>query len=137
MENKKCKDLVKQKLQCCIENFKKLWKLYLEDSEKSDPEIGNMFDYGLSFDYVAANTFQKQRKGYFSYLLNWGGPSNEIRFYCDLELKPYKIEYWYMDWFDGACKILYGKNYQLLAEIFQEFFVESGTAEIKYNESKN
>ena len=126
---KKCKELVSSELKSRIEDLSKLWKLYLEDSEKSDENLGNMYEYGLGFDYVAPNTFEKQRRGYFRYQLSWGGPSDEFRIYADYELKPYKIEYWYLDWYDGAKKILYGKNYKLLAEIFESFFVDSGTAQ--------
>lgn len=133
--DKKCKDLVKQNLKDRIDDLNKLWKLYLKDSEKSDDNLGNMYEYGLSFDYVAPGTFEKQRRGYFRYQLSWGGPSDEFRIYADYDLKPYKIEYWYMNWFDGACKILYGKNYQLIAEIFQSFFVDSGTAQDIYKKA--
>lgn len=135
MENKTCKDKVKDKLKSRMEDLTKLWKLYLEDSKKSDEDLGNMYDYGLSFDYVTSNTFKGQKRGYFRYQLSWGGPSDEFRFYVDYDLKPYKIEYWFLDWFDGAYKILYGKNYQLLAEIFQMFFVDSGTAQQKHKEA--
>jgi hypothetical protein len=60
-------------------------------------------EYGLSIDYVWPNTFKGQRAGYLRYQISWGGPSDEFRFYfVPGEYKPYKIEYWFMDWFDGA-----------------------------------
>jgi len=64
-----------------------------------DPFLG---EYGLAFDYVPAGTFQGQEEGYFRYQLSWGGPGDEIRFYADADLHVYKIEYWFLDWYDGA-----------------------------------
>jgi hypothetical protein len=136
--NLKCKDLVSNKLKGRIDDLTKLWKLYLQDSKKSDGKPGNMDEYGVCFDYIAPNTFKKQKVGYFRYQLSCGRPSDEFRFddfkfYVDLDYKPYKIEYWYMEGFDSAKKILYGKNFRLLAEIFEIFFVESGKAECQFN----
>lgn len=135
MENKTCKERVKKNLQGRIEDLQKLWKLYLEDGEKSDDDLGNMYEYGLGFDYIASGTFKGQKRGYFCYQLSWGGPSDEFRIYADYDLKPYKIEYWFFDWYHGVYKILYGRNFKLLAEIFQRFFVANGTAEDKYKKA--
>mgnify|MGYP001607415806 CR=1 FL=1 len=132
---KKCWELVKDKLKSRISDLTKLWALYLEDREKSDENLGNMYEYGLSFDYVAPNTFEKQRRGYFRYQLSWGGPADEFRIYAAYDLKPYTIQYWYMDWFDGAGKILYGKDFKLIAEIFEMFFVDSSTAQEAYKKA--
>ena len=84
------------------------------------------YEYGLSFDYVAAGTFTDQDQAYFRYQLSWGGPSTEFRFYVNPDLTPYSIEYWYLDWFDGASRRLHGADYTLLAEIFGDF-AECGT----------
>ena len=59
-------------------------------------------EYALDFSYVASNTFSDQPIDYARYQISWGGPSTEIRFYCDAERKPFRVEYWYLDWFDGA-----------------------------------
>ena len=34
--------------------------------------------------------------------MSWGGPSDEFRIYTDYHKNINYIEYWYMDWFDGA-----------------------------------
>ena len=34
--------------------------------------------------------------------MSWGGPSDEFRIYTDYDKNINYIEYWYMDWFDGA-----------------------------------
>jgi hypothetical protein len=145
MPEQKCKDLVAINLKSRIEDLKILWNLFNSDSESNDENLGNMYEYGLAFDYVAPNTFNGQRKGYFRYQLSWGGPSDEFRFFAHpilSSLDSYysnaitrisgweleKIEYWYLDWFDGANKKLTGKNLTLITEIFQSFFVDSESA---------
>ncbi len=60
-------------------------------------------EYGLSFDYVRAGTFEDQDAGYFRYQLSYGGPSEEIRFYVDPEHNLVKAEFWLLDWFTGSC----------------------------------
>jgi len=95
--------------------------LYSTDTEAYDDELGNFNEYGLSFDYVAPGTFKGQRKGYFQYLLSYGGPSDEFRFYTDGNFNITKIEYWFLDWFDGAKVIVKGNEYNLLSEIFDDF----------------
>jgi len=56
-------------------------------------DIGDFFDYGLSFDFVEAD---ENTDGYYRYQLSWGGPSEEIRFYVNGA-----IEFVYLDWFVG------------------------------------
>lgn len=57
----------------------------------------------LSFDFVAPFTFGKDQKaGYWRLQISWGGPSSEFRIYADENLDICAVEYWYMDWFDGA-----------------------------------
>lgn len=64
--------------------------------EEGNDELPPFNEYGLSLDVVEAHTFEDQHQDYGRYQFSWGGPSEEIRFYCD------RIEFWYMDWFDGA-----------------------------------
>jgi hypothetical protein len=67
-----------------------------------DPEEhGEPNEYGLSLDFVEAGTFDGQRRGYVRYQFSWGGPSEELRIYADGE-----IEFWFMDWGDGASRTL-------------------------------
>lgn len=132
---KSCKERVRSHFKNRISDLEKLWKAYKEDPEKQVEDLGNFNEYGLCFDYVAPHTFEDQKWGYFRYQLSWGGPSDEFRFYCDENLNPIEIEYWFLDWFDGASITLSGKNYALLEEIFQDF-KECGTVEAKLRESK-
>lgn len=135
METQKtCTELVKENFDARMEDLHILWDLYCNDPEASDENLGNMYDYGLSFDYVAPETFgEEQEEGYFRYQLSWGGPSDEFRIYAqkikDYRYSVYKIEYWYLDWFDGARWPLHGKDKEFIEEVFTSFFVDSGSAD--------
>lgn len=123
-----CKERVRKHLQGRIEDIEKLFRLYQEGNEEDDPDLGTFNEYGLCLDYVAPFTFENQRRGYLRYQLSWGGPSDEFRFYLDESLNTTRIEYWFMDWFDGAKIILKGLTLQLLEDIYQDF-KECGTVQ--------
>jgi hypothetical protein len=134
-KQKTCRELVRKELRERIKDIRKLWKMYCEGDERGDPDLGTFPEYGLCFDYVAPHTFDKQPRGYFRYQLSWGGPSDEFRFYADQDFTPYKIEYWYLNWWDGAKVILGGKDLELMEEIW-EFFKEVGSVEYEYEKYK-
>jgi len=69
----------------------------LKSENHETEELGRLEEYGLSIDFVEAGTFPKQRENYLRYQLSWGGPSEEFRIYENGE-----IEFWFLDWFDGA-----------------------------------
>jgi len=88
--------------------------------------------YALSFDYVAPYTFTDQEEGYFRYQMSWGGPSDEIRFYShDAGRSCYRAEYWFMDWFDGACIDVTGT----VADDVFSWFHEVGSTESEYEQA--
>ena len=128
--NKSCKERVSPHLKSRIDDLERLWKAYQEGREDCE-DLGNIYEYGLCFDYVPKGTFRDQKIGYFRYQLSWGGPSDEFRFYCDETFEPYRIEYWFLDWFDGAKKTLTGNNFELLKEIF-DWFKEGGVVDREY-----
>ena len=57
---------------------------------------------GLCFDYVEPETFTDQLEGYWRWQLSWGGPGDEFRIYVNPDKSVHRIEYWYLDWYDGA-----------------------------------
>ena len=59
------------------------------------------YEYALSFDVVYADN---PGWSYVRYQISTGGPGEEIRFFCDFNRKPYKVEFWFLDWFDGASR---------------------------------
>ena len=61
---------------------------------------------GLCFDYVSPHTFDKQVEGYWRWQLSWGGPSDELRAFVNENKEIHRLEYWFMDWYDGSEVIL-------------------------------
>ena len=118
-----CKEQVREHYKGRMDDLLRLWAAYQEDSEKSLDDLGNIYEYGLSLDYVPA---EGRERGYIRYQLSWGGPSDEFRFYLDELRNPVKIEYWFLDWFDGAKVTPQGKNLELLHELFG-WFQDGGT----------
>jgi hypothetical protein len=128
MDQPKCKDRIREHYRERIKDLRRLWKLYQEGNDEGDPDIGTFHEYGLSFDYCPAGTFGDQKEGFFRYQISWGGPAEEFRFYTDGALALTRIRFYFLDWWDGAYKTLTGRDYDLLAEIF-EFFRDIGSVE--------
>lgn len=138
--NRTCEARVEEHMKDRIDTLRDLWASYLEDPDAYHPEHEtNMNEYGLSFDYVAPGTFEGQKEGYFRYQLSWGGPGDEFRIFAqpvnDWQFSVYRIEYWFLDWFDGAKRELAGDDLALLTDIFTSFFVDSGSANHEYEKS--
>ena len=95
-KNKKCVDLVKGQYQSRLNDLRNAYT----NNDLDFPKW--LAEYGLSWDYVVANTFDNQTEGYYRWQLSWGGPSDEFRIYTDNDKNIQSIEYWYQDWFDGA-----------------------------------
>jgi len=91
----KCADLVQENYR--RENKHLNTMCSWEASHEVKEEI---YDYGLSFSWMPAA--EPGEPGYFCWLLSWGGPQDEFRFFVDGDLDLYKAEYWYLDWGDGA-----------------------------------
>lgn len=116
-----CKERIAKEFRSTMTDIRRMWDNEHKDESERDPNVTPFNEYGLSFDYVAPGTFQGQRRGYFRYQLSWGGPSDEFRYFVDERLKPTRVEYWFMDWFDGAKRILRGDDLALMEEIFEDF----------------
>jgi hypothetical protein len=121
-------------------DLRRLWRAQQEEEDSAyakrvQADLGEFDEYGLSFDYVPTGTFTGQKRGYWRYQLSWGGPSDEFRFYGDL-VSEYRVvldrvEYWFMDWFDGHGRKLRGGDEALMSEIFEDF-VEMGVVSQVY-----
>ena len=120
-QDPKCADLVQDKFNDTEATYKEAREFFEEyqdategeqiamkvfDKHRGDyfHEYDDMFDYinqtALSWDYVDS---EGRKAGYYRLQLSWGGPSDEFRIYVDQDKDIDVIEYWYMDWFDGAC----------------------------------
>ena len=62
-------------------------------------------DYG-HIDVVDTKANDWEGPDYARYQMSWGGPSDELRFYRDG-----KIEYWFLDWFAGASRVVTDYNW--------------------------
>jgi len=110
---KKCAELVLEKFKERAEIIEGIYRYYdLDEAKQSAHVLHNQLtgdwagealeNYGLCFDYVAPHTFTDQPEGYYRWQLSWGGPSDEFRIYVDDMCRPVRVEYWFMDWWDGA-----------------------------------
>lgn len=95
-----------------------------DTAEMSDDDKAKALDeqrsiYALDFSYVEPGTFQDQHEGYFRYQISWGGPSDEIRFYVNLDGTCHRAEYWFLDWFDGAS--INVTNDEVARALFEDF----------------
>jgi hypothetical protein len=119
-----------------LEVLRALWETYQAGEETNEEYETNIYEYGLSFDYVPSDTFHDMEDGgFFRYQLSWGGPSDEFRFFADPEGECYRVEYWFMDWFDGACRRLHGEEKDFMLEIW-EWFREGGAVESELQKAK-
>ena len=117
-EDKKCKDLVQGKWDHTEETLRELF----EAAERNDDNYEELDTYALSCDYVEGGTDYNSGDGYFRYQMSWGGPSDELRFYAYDDGEPYTIEYWYLDWFDGASVDVTGND--MAERVWSYFFSE-------------
>jgi hypothetical protein len=132
-----CAERVAEHLAGRLSDLRKLGGLYCEGDEEGDYDLGTFPEYGLYFDYVAPGTFADQKEGYYRYQISWGGTSDEFRFFADRNhrgLVVYRIEYWFLDWFDGAHIQLTGEDCLFMEEIFQ-FFEDIGSCEAEYEKT--
>lgn len=116
--NQRCEERIESHLQGRLEDLRRIWKAWCDGAEGDDERL---CDYGLCFDYVAPNTFNDQKEAYFRYQLSWGGPSDEFRFFANPDLSCHRIEYWFLDWFDGAHRVLSGDDEAFITELWQWF----------------
>ena len=135
-KQKTCQERVTGELRDRIEDLRKLWDAYCEGEEEVE-DLGNIFEYGLCFDYVERDASVKgQDEPYFRYQLSYGGPSDEFRFFTGPDFEVNRIEYWFLDWFDGANIVLSGKDEALLEEIWQ-WFKECGSVQAEYDKAQD
>lgn len=83
-------------------------------------DIGERHEYGLSWDYIRAEDAPDDEP-FFCYLLSYGGPQEELRFYPRGDGELYKVTFAFRDWFDGATRTLRGDDRALGDIIWQDF----------------
>ncbi len=118
-----CEARIDRELAGRVRDLGLLWDF--QCAGKDDPELGSLSDYGLCFDFVPVGTFDDQAEAYFRYQISWGGPSDEFRFFVNPDLTCHRVEYWFLDWFDGASRVCTGDAGTLMHTIW-DWFRESG-----------
>ena len=112
-KDKTCKERVAGAYKSRMYDIKKLYKA---GYGVEVPNIGKLEEYGLCIDYVERGTWSKKwepkSEPYWRYQLSWGGPSEEFRLY-----DSGKIEFWFLDWGDGAFKVATGKDAEIITNI--------------------
>lgn len=127
MRNESCEQRIDVHMEGRIDDLRRLWASYCNGEDDGVPDLGTLHEYGLCFDYVAPGTYRDQREAYFRYQLSWGGPGDEFRFYANPDLSCHRVEYWFVDWFDGAQRTLAEDAESLLLDIWQ-WFCDTGAA---------
>lgn len=84
------------------EIFRRMDQQLDNDPEREDEAMTEWHNYGQSFDYVEPFTFDNQRDGYYRFQISWGGPSEELRAWYDSEDNLRALEFWFLDWGEGA-----------------------------------
>lgn len=137
IKRRTCKDRVRPNLESRMDDVRRLWAAYFEN--ESIPDLGRFEEYGLAFDFVAMGTFSDQTEPYFRWQLSTGGPGDEFRIFATrrsaAKWDVHRIEYWFLDWFDGAKVTLTGSDFELIEEIFDWYFVDAAIAEWAYRRS--
>ena len=91
-----------------------------QNDDLTNEEGAQLHEHGLWFDFVEPNTFDDQPDGYWRYQMSWGGPADEIRYHLDGDRSHgLKVEYWYLNWFDGASVHLTGDDKDLAMWVFE------------------
>ena len=85
--------------------------------EQETKELGSLSEYGLCIDLVKAGTFDKQRADFVQYQISTGGPGEEFRVY-----KNGDVEFWFLDWYDGACVDVVGDDADIIKDIIGLMF---------------
>ena len=116
-----CGDRINEHYESRLDDLRSMWEEESNGNDAGTDDLPPLNEYGLCFDYVAPDTFSDQDQGFFRYQISYGGPSDEFRFYTTIGKyghEPYKIEYWFLDWFDGAHKLLCNDDLDLLKQIW-------------------
>ena len=127
-----CQERINQELQNELTTLRILWAQESHGIESTE-KYGSLNEHGLSFDYHPSKDGEP---GYFQYCISTGGPADEFRFFIDPDLVCYRIDYWFLDWYDGAHVTLKDDNEKLLLEIYNQWFLESGTCQYKIDQLK-
>lgn len=131
-----CKQRWREHKDSRFDDLRRLWEAEQAGNEDGVEDLGTLNEYGLCFDCVAPGTFRDDNEGYWRYQISWGGPSDEIRFYASgPHDPPYRIEYWFLDWWDGHGRAVRGADLALATDLW-DWFKECGSTESEYKKAR-
>ena len=115
--NKTCSELIRDKLNERIADFKQALRSYEENNyekivTENDYEYEDIIDWVNNYvlGYYDDNYYRAKRLE-----LSCGGPQDYFLYFPSDGL----IEYHYLDWFDGASLVLDGEAFEVMSEIFK------------------
>jgi hypothetical protein len=111
--NISCKERVADAFNSRMSDLRKLCRAGCGVEVKN---LGRLEEYGLCVDRVAADTFGTH-PGYWRYQISWGGPAEEFRYY---DQAGGRVEFWFLDWGDGASVKVKGRDAQLIKGIIEQ-----------------
>jgi len=123
IESVSCKDRIGKQLKGRMDDIRAMVRA-MEQGRDDDPEVGPFNEYGLAFEYVVS---EGHKRGFFRWLLSTGGPGDEFRFFVSPGRHGWavdRVEYWFLDWWDGAHRALSGRNLELLRTLWGSEFDE-------------
>lgn len=115
-----------------MKDLRRIWKGCMEGDDDAWEEL---YNYGLAFDYVPPNTFRDQPEGYFRWQIAWGGPAFELRFFVGFGGEIIDIQAVYGDWYCEIKRNPTNRDWELLEEIFNYLFKETGALDQAYKEA--
>jgi len=113
----KCKDKAEAAFAGRMEDIRALYEADITGAEPPEDVGCGLADYGLGFELVEAGTYRDQRADYVCYQISWGGPSEEFRIYRNGD-----VEFWFLDWFDGAKVDVIGYDADIIRNIVESVY---------------
>ena len=106
MTEKKCEERIDAELKDRIQDFKNALKGKFDDGCEYEDFIEWINSCSLAFENDPHYRAKKLE-------LSWGGPADFFLFFEDGT-----IEYHFQDWFDGDKRMLRGKDYKIMKEVY-------------------
>jgi hypothetical protein len=78
-----------------LENTQNALETLLNAEGYETEALGRLYDYALELYPVPYNEDEGGKIEYYCYLISYGGPSEEVRFY------PHRTEFVYLGWYSG------------------------------------
>jgi len=113
--NKRCSELIEDELKRRIADFKQALKSY-EEKGKVVTEDGDVYEDVIDWiDYYSLGVYDDYYYRAKRLELSYGGPQDYFLYFPKLD----RIEYHYLDWYDGASLVLDGEDFKVMSEIFK------------------